>query len=206
MKTKRAEIFTLVELLVVIAIIAVLSALLLPALGKARETAKQSLCASQLRQLWFSADSYSDDNNDWIVAWRLPANQYWIYLLREYLNLPMQKNANLPRTFLRCPSENKVLTVTMGGMWTPTSYGINLSTRVVVGGVDAPCWRRSSLLVPAQTSFFMDCNGSNCYANNWSLDYRHNNGVNALFVDGHTERKNYLELQSTSGSFYDGTP
>lgn len=203
MTTNNARTFTLVELLVVIAIIAVLSALLLPALGKAKETAKQSACASQLRQLWFSADSYSDDNNDWVVAWRLNG-YYWPYLLRDYHNLPRQAGDH-PRTILRCPSDNSILSASATSNWTPTSYGINLSTRLQVGALDTPRWRRSQLPVPAQTSFFMDCVGSNCYANNWSLDYRHNNGVNALFVDGHTERKNYLELQSTSGAFYDGT-
>lgn len=54
--------FTLVELLVVIAIIALLVAALIPALGKAREAARRTVCASQLRQLNLAGMMYTDDN------------------------------------------------------------------------------------------------------------------------------------------------
>ena len=74
--------FTLVELLVVIGIVAVLLALLLPAVARARQSAMRSACMSNLRQIGAGLIAYATDHKGWFPApaWRLaPMDEDWVH-------------------------------------------------------------------------------------------------------------------------------
>ncbi len=73
------ERFTLIELLVAVAIIAILAALLFPALTRAREAARRAVCTSNLRQVGLASMNFADDNDGMFPRGSMPACWWWMH-------------------------------------------------------------------------------------------------------------------------------
>jgi prepilin-type N-terminal cleavage/methylation domain-containing protein/prepilin-type processing-associated H-X9-DG protein len=187
-RTSERRAFTLIELLVVIAIIAILAALLLPALSRARQRASATACLSNVKQIGIASRLYADENGDTLPR-STHTGQSWVNTLQPYCS-----GTNLWRCTRDANSTRKF------------SYAINDYLLPPDAGTSASDYSKTTQVpAPASTFWLGEC--ADAYVN---LDHfhfspandgdysplafsgqvairRHLSGANYLFADGHAQ-------------------
>jgi len=220
-------------LLVVVAIIAILSSLLLPALGKAREKARETTCMGNLKQVAVAVAMYADDHTDFMPG--MPWNGYYgtrsietsdlrfAPFMTDYASVPMERGGpwnyglfKQPNNVLTCPSKVGQWAAAPGWRW--DAYPLmmrNLSAYCFMGfgfpnfsnGGQYLGGTRLTRLAENRGPLakFMMSDATYFLQPDGREMVNHNTGGNFLSADGHVTWINYAVCSPANTAYYNGT-
>lgn len=228
MKNEREK-FTLIELLVVIAIIAILAGMLLPALNRARASAKSINCTSNLKQIGTIHHLYANDNDDIIIGsicdWWIPSvgltnpnRPRWFYFVGTYINKD-KKGGPLICPAVTMTDGAKIRTDYVGNATTEEYFLLGyahaqLISEMVISSTVYPAQKLSkrsqassraltydtgSAVTTVGYSWIFDTISSTA---KWQSSARHNDRLNMLMLDGHVEPKSFNQCSPTPDSLW----
>jgi type II secretory pathway pseudopilin PulG len=201
------------ELLVTIAIIAILAALLLPALGKAKERARRTHCRTNLKQVGLALTLYADDHHGRFpdCTTNNPAfyGNWWPWDLNTNLVTALEAQGNL-RNIFYCPSRPDMNDDRHWNFWRhfpPSSIRVAGYAFLLNGGIHTPTnlWRIRYSNRPSETELTVDATMSQFgnYAQvsgmlperTSHLEGSRPAGGNIAFEDGHVEWRPFREME-----------
>ena len=205
-ETKRSG-FTLIELLVTIAIIAILAAMLLPALAAARKKAQAVQCQSNLRQISVTTFLYCQDNNDYLpYAWfddtDASENNFFALLTPLLYHVEFDGYGDFESKIYVCPKRMNEPLVGPNPM--RISYGMNANNSIDFP--DPRTRRLGQVPNPAGTLMIADVAFTYNHPPILRLDpdqvgYKHDNRANIIMFDGHAAADSTLQTNTLMVKF-----